>query len=235
MNSRRHISLQGNNWIFRWGNPGFPDVHGGVIGRALDPARTPCRDPGMPAARLEQTHGAGVARVDGAGVTPSCDAVVTAEKDLLLRIRIADCVPVFLASPNGIGLAHAGWRGTVAAIVSGTVAELAGLTGDDPKLMRAFIGPSIGPCCYEVGTEVLGRFDPIFIEAARRRLDLRAANRQQLVRAGIPPASIAMSPLCTKCHQHILYSHRGSHGGSGRMEAVLARHSTVDHCDRVFS
>ncbi len=168
-------------------------------------------------------------------MTPVCDASITTRSGLRLRVNVADCVPVFLVSAGGLGLAHAGWRGTAAGIVGKAVDALATATGDSPRNMKAWIGPCIGPCCYEVGRDVADRFPVSSLVRGGGHLDLRAANRAQLFAAGLPAAGVDQSPLCTKCHQHILHSHRGSGGGPGRMNAVLMRRDPLSHFDRVFS
>src|SRR5512140_80657 len=194
-------------------------------------------------ARLEQVHGNRVAVVTAPGVTRATDAAVTRVPGLPLTVRTADCVPVFLAAPAGVAVVHAGWRGTAAEITLAAARELLALTGHRPSDLAAFIGPSIGPCCYDVGPEVAAEFDPVFLlaphpgrsdraaaihgtappaDAGRRpRLDLWRANRAQLEAAGIPAARILEARICTRCHQHLYHSHRGSGGKKGRIDAAI--------------
>ncbi|MHB0884279.1 MAG: peptidoglycan editing factor PgeF [Bacillota bacterium] len=193
----------------------------------------------------EQVHGGRVARVGrreaGRGASaretaiPGVDALVTDEPDLTLMIGCADCVPVYLVDPKrpAIGLAHAGWRGTVARIAAETVRAMADAFGSRPEAILAAVGPSIGPCCYEVDEPVAGPVRRAFGEAARTLLrpagrpdrwflDLWAANRQALLDAGLRPENIGVAGVCTSCHQDRFFSHRASGGKAGRMAALLA-------------
>jgi len=232
--SFRPFEIVARRWVQRWTPAAFPGVDAGVIGRPVDAGRSVAGDP-PPTAGLDQVHGATVARVAAAGRTPCADGAVTAETGLRLRIRVADCVPVFLAAPGGIGVAHAGWRGTEAGIARAAVEALRAVSGDAPATFSAFVGPAIDRCCYEVGPEVAARFAPAFLAHGGRHLDLKAASRSQLLAAGIAPDAIEVSPICTRCHQHLLHSWRGSRGGPGRIEAVIMRRAADDHRDRVFS
>jgi hypothetical protein len=234
MDSEMDIALENNQWVVRWRPPRWLAVDATLRARS---AYHPLALPGIadrPTARLEQVHGCQVAVVEKPGTTPGSDAAVTTVAGLALAIRVADCVPVFLAVPGGVALAHAGWRGTASEISSLTVAALIRETGDPPSRLWAFLGPSIGPCCYEVGDNVKRNFAGDFLSGRRRnRLDLWAANRGQLEAAGVPPRQILDSKLCTRCHQHLFHSHRGSAGKLGRLEALLMRHEDAKHEDPI--
>ncbi len=203
---------------------------------------------GLPLASVvaaEQVHGDRVARVGrgeaGRGATaretaiPGVDALITDEAGLTLMIGCADCVPVYLLAPErpAIGLAHAGWRGTVGRIAAKTVRAMTEAFGSRPEAMLAAVGPSIGPCCYEVDEPVAGPVRRAFGQAAdgllipqdrpdRWRLDLWEANRLTLLGAGLRPENIGVAGLCTACHQDRFFSHRASDGRAGRMAALLA-------------
>lgn len=203
---------------------------------------------GLPLASVvaaEQVHGDRVARVGrseaGRGATaretaiPGVDALITDEARLTLMIGCADCVPVYLLAPErpAIGLAHAGWRGTVGRIAAKTVRAMTEAFGSRPEAMLAAVGPSIGPCCYEVDEPVAGPVRRAFGQAAdgllipqdrpgRWRLDLWEANRLTLLGAGLRPENIGVAGLCTACHQDRFFSHRASDGRAGRMAALLA-------------
>jgi YfiH family protein len=175
--------------------------------------------------RVRQVHGNRVLRRE----TPERDGVTLGEADGLvaehrgrsaqpgsagptaglLTITVADCVPVFLAWPGGYGLLHAGWRGTAAGVLEAGLA----VAGADPDRIRVHLGPAIGGCCYEVGPEVV---DAVYgarrgalaaeREGALRRgrddrwqLDLRAALAARAAAAGVAPARISASTLCTAC------------------------------------
>lgn len=222
-------------WTLRWQGAADSHVQAWLSGCRVTGGAADA-DPPAPVAALQQVHSATVTRVTGPGLSPACDAAVTTSAGLTLVVRVADCVPLFLVSPGGLGVAHAGWRGTVAEIGRRTVEELAALTGDDPAAMRAFVGPSIGPCCFEVGAEVAETFPAAFRlpppprrlgahrgAATREHVDLWAANVDQLLRAGLRPDRVRRADLCTRCHQHLFHSYRGSGGQPGRIECNLRR------------
>lgn len=221
------VGLAEDRWILRW--TGAADL-------GVDAACAGCRLTGGPpaprqdVAHLEQVHSATVTRVAGPGLFPACDAAVTAATELTLIVRVADCVPIFLAGPHGIGVAHAGWRGTLEGIARRSVAELVALTGEDAAHLRAFIGPSIGPCCFEVGPEVAAPFADFHVRrppGGREHVDLWAANRAQLIEAGLSPESVRTAGICTRCHQHLFHSYRGSGGRPGRIECRLRRRGSA--------
>ncbi len=141
------------------------------------------------------------------------DGTVTGSPGLVLRILVADCLPVYFAheKPRLIALVHAGWRGLASGILTRTIRTLSDL-GGGPEGLTVWIGPSIGPCCYEVGKEVIGGFTrpPRFSEGPRGRpmLDLYGSAVDELLSDGVPPASIDRRPPCTKCMSTSLYSHR---------------------------
>lgn len=166
-------------------------------------------------------------------VVTDCDALITDRERTALIVTAADCVPVFLYDPvrRAIGCVHAGWRGTVARIASETVRAMVSAYGCRPDEIRAAVGPSIGPCCYEVGELVLAPLRSAYGETAQQLLkpgkgpgqfllDLWEANRQDLLSAGV--RSVAVSGWCTACHVDILFSHRAEQGSAGRGAAIIA-------------
>jgi polyphenol oxidase len=185
-------------------------------------------------------HGNRVVAVSGAApgpgprVIPDCDALITDEKGLALIVTAADCVPVFLYDPvrRAVGAVHAGWRGTVAGICAEAVAAMARTYGSCPGEIIAAVGPSIGPCCYEVddvvaapltsyyGELAANCLTPVSGKAGKYMLDLWEANRQDLLRAGVGNAQI--SGACTACGVDRLFSHRAEAGTAGRGAAVIA-------------
>lgn len=168
-----------------------------------------------------QVHGDAVATVESPGIVQDTDALVTRSRDVVLAIQVADCVPVFLFDPRrgAVGLAHAGWKGSALGIAGKTAAAMADRFGSRPADLSACIGPSIGPCCFEVGPETAERFAPQYLRDGR--LDLWAVNRDSLIAAGMDPDSIHVSRLCTVCHRDWFFSHRGDGGRTGRMAAVI--------------
>jgi len=156
-----------------------------------------------------------------------CDAVITDKTGLALSIKTADCTPVFLVDQEkkAIGVVHAGWRGTSLNIVSKAVSMLSEAFSSRPEDIIAAIGPSIGPCCYQVDEVVyqanrVGRnweaaFSPCR-EKGKWMFDLPAANRLQLLKAGLPHENIVSSDICTCCRRDIFFTHRGANGKTGR-------------------
>ncbi len=156
-----------------------------------------------------------------------CDALATDRAGAALVVQTADCVPILLAGTRAIGAAHAGWRGSARNVAAAAVEALAEL-GAPPETLAAWIGPSIGSCCYEVGGEVAAQFAGDFVRAgcggeARYRLDLRAVNVAQLAAAGVPRERIAVHPACTLCGGERYASWRRDGANAGRMIALIAR------------
>ena len=139
------------------------------------------------------------------------DAHATADPGLTPLVMVADCLPVALAGPGGVAMAHCGWRGLAAGIVA------RGATAVDAE--AAAVGPGIGPCCYEVGDEVLTEFADLDGVADGRMLDLSAVARALLARAGVEATEI--SGLCTKCNPDLFYSHRRDGGRTGRQAGLV--------------
>ena len=185
----------------------------------------------LPIVRAAQVHGARAVNV-GEAPPPSdvrdageCDILVTNLTGVALAVQTADCVPILLAGGGAIGAAHAGWRGSALEVAAGVVAALASL-GARPAELRAWIGPTIGPCCYEVGEEVAERFAEDFLRASsggRYRLDLTAVNRAQLVAAGVPAEGISVYAPCTRCGGEKYASYRRDGAAAGRNIALVAR------------
>jgi YfiH family protein len=154
-----------------------------------------------------------------------CDALATDRAGVALVVQTADCVPILLSADGAVGAAHAGWRGSARNVAASAVAALREL-GAAPASLRAWLGPSIGPCCYEVGGEVAAQFAGGFVRSDRGggfRLDLRGVNVGQLAEAGIPRESIAVHPACTKCGGDQFASWRRDGARAGRMIALIAR------------
>jgi polyphenol oxidase len=139
------------------------------------------------------------------------DAHATADPGLTPLVMVADCLPVALDGPGGVAMAHCGWRG----LAAGVVARAA--TAVDAE--AAAVGPGIGPCCYEVGDEVLAEFADLDGVADGRMLDLSAVARALLERAGVEATEI--SGLCTKCNPDLFYSHRRDGGRTGRQAGLV--------------
>lgn len=190
----------------------------------------------------QQVHGDRVAVVDaalaGAGAlsladtVTGTDALVTVLPNVPLLLFYADCVPILLADKRtgAIGLAHAGWRGTVAGIAAKTVQAMQEALGSRLQDILAAIGPSIGACCYEVDDFVRGRaqgyerfFAAVPDKLGHYMLDLWEYNRAVLLKAGVLPQHIAVSQVCTEHNSQLFCSHRAEHGYTGRMGVCLCR------------
>jgi len=193
----------------------------------LDPGRIPI---GL------QVHGAELAFHAGpqdpspfahpGSAIPEVDGHVVSVPGLAPLVFAADCLPVALSGPDGVAMLHCGWRGLAAGIVAAG-AEAVGATA-------AAIGPGIGPCCYEVGPEVLSAFStlgdavtpadgPISPDtrgkSARRRLDLPEVARRLLLRAGVE--RVESAGLCTSCEPELFFSHRRDAGRTGRQGGLV--------------
>lgn len=161
---------------------------------------------------------------------PETDALITDDSNVVLGAFFADCVPVYIADPvrKAVGLAHAGWKGTVHHIAQKTVAKMAEEFGCMPADCFAFIGPSIGPCCYRVGEEVISLLDPaaaahVSPEGEDKKgfkLDLWGANRDNLIAAGLSDDKISVSGICTRCDARF-FSFRREGGQTGRMGGFI--------------
>jgi YfiH family protein len=186
------------------------------------------------------------------------DASATDRPGLLLGIQAADCVPILLVDPKkrAVGAVHAGWRGTLARITQKAVGRMQLEFGSKPADLLAAIGPSIGPCCYEVAADFVTKFTAQFADAAdyfdeprsgeepnplqwlnmkppghqpppkNVHLDLRKANRSQLAVAGLLAKNIYVSDLCTACHTNLLFSHRREGALSGRLMSAIGLRPT---------
>ncbi|MFN8114374.1 MAG: polyphenol oxidase family protein [Solirubrobacterales bacterium] len=169
-----------------------------------------------------QVHGAEIARHSGRqqpsgwpkpqADPPELDGHVVDRSGPAALVFVADCLPVALAGPDGLAMLHCGWRGLAAGIV-GAGAEAIGATA-------AAVGPGIGPCCYEVGDEVLAAFAPLGEGVASgRMLDLKEVARRLLERAGVE--AIEDAGICTCCERETFFSHRGDGGDTGRQAGIV--------------
>ncbi len=198
-------------------------------------------------ARVRQVHGKAVRvlkRGDASAEAllhhPEADAIVSNEPGLALVVLVADCVPILIADPQtgAAAVVHAGWRGTSAGVASAAIDGLRREFGSAPEVLVAAIGPSIGPCCYEVGEELMDAFsrhghasadvDKWFSRVARDgqgglslRLDVARANRDHLIAAGLRPERIFACGLCTRSHSEIFDSYRADGAGAGRMAGII--------------
>ena len=162
------------------------------------------------------------------------DALITNLCHVPIFILVADCLPILFydQTHKAIGLAHAGWRGTVAQISVKTLKAMTEAYGTNPADVKIVLGPAIGVCCYEVGTDVKEKFDSFaYAEAvleqsgkAHWKLNIPEANARQLLEAGVTEDHLIRSNLCTINHIDLFYSHRAEAGGdqlTGRFGAFM--------------
>ena len=145
---------------------------------------------------------------------PEVDGHATAAERLVPLVFVADCLPIALAGRDGVAMVHGGWRG----LAGGIIARGAGLVGAS----AAAIGPGIGPCCYEVGTEVLDAFASLGGGIAQdRMLDLAEVARRLLARSGVE--EVESSGICVSCQRDLFFSHRREQGNTGRQAGMVWR------------
>jgi YfiH family protein len=196
----------------------------------------------------EQVHGSTVAVIRAADqgkgsvvaddAVGEADALVTNEPGIPLAILIADCVAVSLYDParHVVGIAHAGWKGTLARIVERTVRTMSDVFGTKPLDLLVGVSPSVGKCHYVVGRDVADPYINEFGEDVGRfldnvpgggyRLDLWEANVQQLLAVGIAGDRIEVGGLCTACTPSLFYSHRRDGSRTGRFAGIVMLHSS---------
>lgn len=191
------------------------------------------RDPDS-LADLWQVHSADVVVADSPNGERAhlgqADTLITDQPNVTLFLRFADCVPILLLDPlrRAIGVVHAGWRGTLKKAVGAAVAAMSQRYGSRPGDILAGIGPSIGPCHYAVGPEVVEQVRQAFGAAADAllppnfagyHLDLWAANEAALRQAGVEQIEVAA--VCTYCHSDDFFSHRAQGARTGRFGALI--------------
>jgi YfiH family protein len=168
-----------------------------------------------------QVHGAQISRREAApdpnpftgDARPAdADGQVTSDPSLTPLVQVADCLPVALSGDRGVAMLHCGWRGLAAGIAGRGVEEVGA--------NAAAIGPGIGPCCYEVGEEVLDEFSGLGAGIAEgAMLDLPEVARRLLARAGVK--TVETSGLCTACNPELFFSHRRDAGRTGRQAGLV--------------
>lgn len=167
--------------------------------------------------------------------TPPADIIITDDPQAAVAVRVADCVPLLLAEEAGrvVAAVHAGWRGTAKRAAIAAVEALRERYGVRPERLTAAIGPSIGPCCYEVGDDTHQAFiaaghHPRLLDrwfsprdTGKIHLDLWRATRDQLEGVGVLPMRIHLAGLCTKTHADTFHSYRAAGAATGRLAAVI--------------
>lgn len=179
-------------------------VHGTRLLRHSEPVHTA-------AAQSRGSFRSPIVRKEPRDEIAEADGHVVTEPGLVPLVFVADCLPVALYGPGGLALVHAGWRGLSGGIV--------GAAAEAVEAEAAAIGPGIGPCCYEVGEEVLGAFAGLGEGIAEgRMLDLPEVARRLLAAAGI--SEVDSAGLCTSCERELFFSHRRDEGRTGRQAGI---------------
>ena len=197
-----------------------------------------CSTVGLPYGRLatcRQVHGTTICRV---GVAErrwcgECDGLATNLVDAPLAVFTADCVPVVLwaARERALAVLHAGWRGTLAKIVVAGISSLENNWRVRAEEVAVFLGPAVGPCCYDVGDDVARAAEAAFgkkvgqvlkEEGGKLRLDLHRANELAAQEAGVLPDNVYRVATCTSCEAERFASHRRDGAAAGRMMAAAS-------------
>jgi YfiH family protein len=210
----------------------------------------------FPLARVRQVHGATVHRLPSDADSwspfleeaplnrPAGDAIITDTPEVTLAVAVADCLPILIADPvNGaVAAVHGGWRGLAAEIVAVTLRRMGSELGTEPSDCTVGIGPGIGPCCYQVGTEVIEAFDAVGMAGAALRPSRSSVKAERQAASGggtvycnlpavaaaqarscdVPRQQIFAHGLCTKCNSDRLWSYRAEGKAAGRMLAGIA-------------
>ena len=168
---------------------------------------------------LKQIHsGICVTAAGRSGCLGEGDALLENTPGCAVAVKTADCLPILLVDPRNRALAvvHAGWRGTAQKIATSAVQRMKEYFATAPEQLHVAIGPGIGSCCYEVGSEVASQFG----RTGKVKLDLAELNRKQLVDWGVPDRHVCLAKLCTMCRPEEFHSYRRDGGKAGRMFSV---------------
>jgi YfiH family protein len=153
------------------------------------------------------------------------DGVLTDVPGMVLTVRVADCLPIFMVDPRLkiVGLIHAGWKGTLMGIVREGVERVKSSFGSNPENLVFVLGPGIGKCCYEISDSLAILFpgDCLVRDKNKIRLDLVKANLKQLLRSGVKREKIFLSNLCTFCKEELFYSFRRDKNKRKKMTAII--------------
>jgi YfiH family protein len=189
--------------------------------------------------RPKQVHGAAVTAVleiparANEVCAAAADIILASRSDVAVAVQAADCVPLLFEDrrSGAVAAAHAGWRGTAAGVARTAIDALRRHFGADEADLTVAIGPSIGPCCYEVGDELLAAFGHdgrrwFYRVSGRLMLNLWSANVDQLVEAGVKREAIHVAELCTAMHPDLFPSYRRDGENAGRFAAAIRPNSS---------
>lgn len=178
-------------------------------------------------AKSHQVHEAEILVVTEPGRFEGYDALITDIIDVQLSVTIADCTPILIYDPvkKVVAAIHAGWRGTVQQIVLKTAEKLKDQYGTNPADCLAFVGTCIDECSFEVGEDVADNFQSVYKRWDDQKkkffVDLKSANRDQLVHVGLKSENIEVSPYSTVIHNEDYFSYRKENGLTGRLLATI--------------
>jgi len=207
----------------------YPIVHGVSTRRTkIDDFLKELGVADLPMARLEQVHKGEVVRVTPktnlSSKIKGCDGAITNVKDIALMVLTADCLPIFLYDPdkNAIGIAHAGWRGTVEGIAKNIIKAMKSEFKSDPAKVLVGFGPAIRQCCYEVSSEFLVHFPDSVVKMAHKHyFDLSGENAEQLLSVGVISKNMFDCGICTSCRSDEFYCYRKEEDKTARMASVI--------------
>jgi hypothetical protein len=164
------------------------------------------------------------------------DSFITDQEGITIMIRVADCVPIILYDPRSkvIAVVHAGWEGTLSEITLKTIQQMENEFRCSPADIKAGIGPAIGKCCFSVNSEVAEKFTErldrsecfVMQDNNSSYIDLKEANKIQMILAGLKEENIETSEICTSCCSDIFFSHRREKGRTGRFALLAGLHSS---------
>jgi polyphenol oxidase len=181
-------------------------------------------------AMMRQVHGKTVQVVEAGGVYPAGDGIVTSTKGVVLCVRVADCVPLLLydTCTGVIASIHCGWRSIVSGIVQEALRVMGEYCSTNPGDVLAVLGPSAGPCCYNIGEEIACQFHQSSLDKKDGRLyaDLSAEVRERLLEAGLVGTNIELISHCTICNDSLYFSHRRDGTRTGRMVGFIRLNSS---------
>lgn len=177
-----------------------------------------------------QVHGDRVIEItrENCSATFECDAFITKERDVILNIFVADCVPIVIydKKQHVCGICHCGWKGTYLKLLSKTISKMEESYNSCREDLLIGIGVSIGNCCYEVSQELFEDFDLRYDEGEVKDnhyfLDLKNINKNQALNVGIPAKNISVMEYCTACKTDLFYSHRKEGEPTGRFSAFIS-------------
>ncbi len=162
-----------------------------------------------------------------AGAYEGYDALISNQAEVFVAVTVADCTPILIfdAKQNAVAAIHAGWRGTVLEIVAKTIAKMQATFGTNPADCFAYIGTCIDECSFEVGEEVAQNFADVYkrFDESKNKyfVDLKKANKAQLLACGVPENQIEISEFSTVLQNENYFSHRKEQGKTGRMLALI--------------